>query len=175
MHPNRLSRLEQVNDLLLYRLNSVTRTVGSLVIRLGEGRHGITRREWGVLGLLAVQDGQPLKALTGRARLDKARTSRVVSSLVDKGLVQRVTKPSNRRQVELWLTPAGRTLHDELMPAVRALNQELLQALSEEEVALLDSWLDRLQGQASQILERYTDELPRTQRRKGSAARTPPR
>jgi DNA-binding MarR family transcriptional regulator len=175
MHQNRLSRLEQVNDLLLYRLSGVTRAVGSLVIRLCEGRYGITRREWGVLALLAVEDGLSLMVVVERTRQDKARTSRVVASLVKKGLVQRVAKLSNRRQVELWLSPAGRSLYEELMPTVRGLNQELLQALSEEEVALLDVWLDRLQGQANQMLARYTDELPRTQRRKGGAARLLPR
>lgn len=171
MRSNRLSRLETVNDLLLYRMAGVTRAVGSLVVRLCEGRYGITRKEWGLLGLLAVQDGQTLTELAERARLDKARSSRMVASLVDKGLVRSEARPSNRRQVALWLTPEGRALHDRLLPEVRALNQELLQALDPQEVAMLDSWLDRLQGQASAMLEKYQDEWPRTQRHRGGSAR----
>jgi DNA-binding MarR family transcriptional regulator len=174
MSANRLSRLEAVNDLLLYRLSGVSRTVGSLVVRLCEGRYGITRREWGVLGLLAVQDGQTLSALTELAGLDKARCSRIVASLVDKGLVFSEARPSNRRQLALWLTAQGRALHDRLLPEVRALNQELLQALEESEVALLDTWLDRLQSQAAQMRDKYEAEWPRTQRRQGSAARPRP-
>jgi DNA-binding MarR family transcriptional regulator len=174
MSANRLSRLEAVNDLLLFRLSRVTRTVGSLVVRLCEARYGITRREWGLLGLLAVQDGQTLTALNERAGLDKARSSRIVASLVDKGLVRSEPRPSNRRELALWLTDAGRELHDRLMPEVRALNLELLQALDEGEVALLDVWLDRMQAQASQMRDKYEDAWPRTQRRQGSAARTRP-
>ncbi len=174
MSANRLSRPESMNDLLLYRMAGASRAVGSLVVRLCEGCYGITRREWGLLGLLAVQDGQTLTELTERARLDKARSSRMVTSLVEKGLVRSEAKPSNRRQLQLWLTPAGRSLHDQLLPQVRALNQELLQALSEQEVAALDLLLDRLQGQASAMLDKYQDELPRTQRRKGSVARLRP-
>ncbi len=171
MHANRLSRPETLNDLLLYRMGGVSRAVGSLVVRLCEGRYGITRREWGLLGLLAVQDGQTLTELSERARQDKARCSRIVTSLVEKGLVRSEAKPSNRRQLGLWLTPAGRDLHDQLLPQVRALNQELLQPLSEQEVATLDLLLDRLQGQASAMLEKYQEEWPRTQRHRGGSAR----
>ncbi len=171
MSSNRLSRLETVNDLLLYRMAGASRAVGSLVVRLCEGRYGITRKEWGLLGLLAVEDGQTLTELAERARLDKARGSRMVTSLVDKGLVRSEARPSNRRQLQLWLTPAGRELHDQLLPQVRALNQELLQALGEQEVAALDLLLDRLQGQASAMLEKYQDEWPRTQRHRGGSAR----
>lgn len=168
---NRLSRPESMHDLLLYRMAGASRAVGSLVVRLCEGRYGITRREWGFLGLLAAQDGQTLTELAERARLDKARSSRMVTSLVDKGLVRSEARQSNRRQVLLWLTSAGRTLHDQLLPQVRALNQELLQALSEQEVAALDLLLDRLQGQAGVMLEKYRYEWPRTQRHRGGTAR----
>ncbi len=169
--PNRLQRLDQVDDFLLYRLSNITRTVGSLVVRLCEGRYGVTRREWAVVGLLAVRSKQTLAELFLNTNLDKARASRIMASMVQKGLVHRLSEPSDRRRVTFTLTEAGHRLHAELLPVVRALNRELLDSLAADDIALLDAWIDRLQQRADDIVERHSDQWPRTQRRKGGSAR----
>ena len=55
VNPGQVSRLAQpaaLDDLLLYRLSRLLAVGGSPVIRLCEGRFGITRREWRVRALL---------------------------------------------------------------------------------------------------------------------------
>lgn len=173
MTTSRLSRLDTMNDLLLYRLGRVVVTAGSMVVRLCEGQYGITRREWRLLGQLAVHPRLAPTALAQSAQLDKARTSRAITSLVEKGLLERQVNTADRRQAEVALTDAGRALYDQLMPRVRRLNHELLAALTGEEVTVLDGLLDRLQRRAQAMVNEHHAELPKTMRHKGGRQRGP--
>jgi DNA-binding MarR family transcriptional regulator len=144
----RLTDPQGLDDLLLYRLYRLLAVAGEPVTRLCEGVHGITRREWRVIALLGQHGAMRSSQLAVLALLDRARTSKAVSSLVAKGLLSRSTGVGDGRQVVLALTEHGQSLHGRMLPQVRAINQQLLQALSPEAVAQLDSALDRLQAQA---------------------------
>lgn len=166
-----LSGLETVNDLLLYRLGRLVSTGGSLVVRLCEGQFGITRREWRLLAQLALKPGLSPTELASLASLDKARTSRAIGGLVDKGLLERRPLPQDRRQAELVLTAAGQALYEQLMPEARRINRELLAPLSAAELVQLDGLLTRLQTHASLVVQHNDDQLPRVQRHKGGRSR----
>lgn len=166
-----LSGLETVNDLLLYRLGRLVSTGGSLVVRLCEGQFGITRREWRLLAQLALKPGLSPTELASLSSLDKARTSRAIGGLVDKGLLERRPLPQDRRQAELALTAAGQALYEQLMPEARRINRELLSVLSAAELAQLDGLLTRLQAHASLVVQHNDDQLPRIQRHKGGSGR----
>ena len=166
---SRLGNPASLDDLLLYRINRLLGVAGSMVIRLCEGRFGITRREWRVLAVLGVPGaaaGLLSSQLAERAQLDRARTSRAVTSLVAKGLLDRQTQPGDRRQARVTLTPAGRALHDALFPLVCDINRELLALLDDREVAALDHALQVLQQRADQLVLRST-ALPKADRRRG--------
>lgn len=158
-----------VDDLLLYRISHLLSVAGSMVIRLCEGRFGITRREWRILGLLARTGGLLSSELAERAHLDRARTSRAITSLVAKRLVRREVGGEDRRQARVSLTAAGRSVHDQLFPLVRQINVGLLAPLSGADIARLDAQLDALQAQADRMLQGA--ELPKADRRRGQRAR----
>ncbi|WP_343735629.1 MarR family winged helix-turn-helix transcriptional regulator [Acidovorax sp.] len=163
---HRLVHPQAANDLLMYRLNRLIAVAGSLVVRLCEGGYGITRREWGLLMVLAQQPGLPPAALAERLGLDRARTSRAITSLQNKGLVTRSTMPGDRRQAVLSLTLGGLSLYDSLFPQIKALNQELLSELPPEMVKALDHALAAMQQRAEMLVATRTD-LPRTYRLRG--------
>jgi DNA-binding MarR family transcriptional regulator len=169
MPASRLGQPLALDDLLLYRLSRLTAVSGSMVIRLCEGRFGITRREWRVIALLARQQALLSSELAQRAQLDRARTSRAVTSLVAKKLLRREVGAADRRQARLALTPAGHALYETLFPLVVEINQGLLQALAPAEVARLDASLALLQLQADRMLD--SAELPKADRRRGGRAR----
>ena len=86
--PTPSQRLASVEDMLLYRLSHLTGSAGAMVVRLCEGGYGITRREWGVLAQLHGQpEGVLPSVLAERMQRDRARTSRALSALQAKGLV----------------------------------------------------------------------------------------
>ena len=158
-----------LDDLLLYKLSRLLSVGGSMVIRLCEGRFGITRREWRVIAWLAREQDLLSSQLAERIQLDRARTSRAVSSLVAKKLVRRQTGTSDRRQARLALTERGRALHRELFPLVCEINRGLLSVLPAADVRRLDHMLASLQQQADGMVQ--VAELPKADRRRGARAR----
>lgn len=165
---SRLEAPQSMDDLLLFRISRILGVGGSLVIRLCEGRFGITRREWRIIALLHQGDSLLSSELALRAQLDRARTSRAIGSLVSKKLLTRESRPADRRQAALSLTEKGRTLYAELFPLVFAINQDMLSALASAEVTLLDSALDRLQARADAAVA--ATDLPHADRWRGGRA-----
>ena len=169
MPPSALRDPAGLDDLLLYKLSRLLAVGGSMVIRLCEGRFGITRREWRVIARLAQERELLSSELADSIQLDRARTSRAVSSLVAKKLVRRHTGVADRRQARLALTDQGRALHQALFPLVCEINRGLLAPLSPQEVRRLDAMLAALQLRADAMVQ--VAQLPKADRRRGSRAR----
>lgn len=161
--------LRGLDELLLYQVSRLLSVGGSMVIRLCEGRFGITRREWRVIARLAREQDLLSSELAERIQLDRARTSRAVSSLVAKKLVRRQVGEPDRRHARLALTEQGRALHQQLFPLVCEINRELLSPLTAQERRQLDSMLARLQAQADAMVG--VAQLPKADRRRGARAR----
>lgn len=168
MPSSRLTDPQALDDLLLYRLGRLASTAGTMVVRLCEGRYGVTRREWRALAWLGQQDGVLSSQLADCIQLDRARTSRAVTSLVAKGLLHRVPGQADRREVCLTLTAAGRALYEELMPQVQAINRDLLAPLRAAQTQALDETLRRLQARAERLAAQ--SDYPKADRRRGGRA-----
>lgn len=170
--PTRLARPQRLDDLLLFRLSRFVGVAGAPVIRLCEGGHGITRREWRMLASLAQCPGLLSSELADLTQLDRVRTSRAVTSLVGKGLVNRAAVAGDRRRVRLRLTPAGEATVARIFPEVTQIHHSLLGALNASEQAMLDNFLDRLQDRADALALAGAQMWPKANRRRGRAART---
>ncbi|WP_369407701.1 MarR family winged helix-turn-helix transcriptional regulator [Hydrogenophaga flava] len=165
MATSRLGDPQSIEDLLLYRLIRLVSVAGSPVIRMCEGQHGITRREWRVMAVLQFHGPSLSSELADRAGLDHARTSRAITGLVEKKLLDRMALPGDRRRVRISLTPAGAALYAQLFPEVVQLNQEILSVLRPEEMDVLDDLINRLQARAVQHVAEAN--LPKANRRRG--------
>jgi len=164
-----------LDDLLLYRLSRLLAVGGSPVIRLCEGRFRITRREWRLLATLAQHGGAlGSSQLAEVAQLDRARTSRAVGSLVEKGLISRSQPAGDRRHVLLRLSERGAAIHAELFPLVQRINAELMAALAPAEAEQFDRSLARLQAQAERLQAGACADLPKADRRHGGAKNATP-
>ena len=147
-----LTQPQSISDLLLFRINRLLSVGGAAVIRLCEGAYGISRREWRLLAAMADAGGLMPSQLAQHAQLDRARTSKAITSLVQKKLVH--------------LTASGRALYATLFPQVLVIHHELLGVLTPSEVALLDGLLDKLQASADGVPEHVGG--PKADRRRGS-------
>lgn len=156
-----------LDDLLLYRLSRLIGVAGSMVIRLCEGRFGITRREWRLIAVLASRGELGSSQLAEHAQLDRARTSKAVGSLVEKRLVSRTARAGDRRQVRLGLTAAGEALYDELFPLVTRINADLMGALDADDAARFDASLHLLQARAEALVAQAV--LPKADRGRHAA------
>ena len=143
-----LSQPQQLTDLLFYRLYRLQATAGARVVRLCEGEYGLTRREWRILSFLSTMEGALSSELADHAMLDRARTSRTITRLVDKQLLRRQPKPSDRREVHVYLTDEGRRIAADLFRRVAAINLDILTPLDADERLALSAMLGRLQARA---------------------------
>ena len=133
-----------VHDLLNYRLSCLLAGSGAMVTRLCEGRYGITRREWRLICILAVQGAMSPSELAEQAHLERARVSRHITDLVAKKLVARLGVPDDKRRALVELNERGRKLYEELFPQSVRFNNMVLQALTSAELAVFDVALTRL-------------------------------
>lgn len=148
---DRMNHPQGQNELLLYRIYRIHATAAPAIARMCEREHGITRREWRVLSCLADVEGALSSELAEVVMLDRARTSRALTRLVEKNLVRREPKPSDRREVHVFLTEEGRRVFSALFPRIVAVQLELLAPFSAAQRAQFSELLDLLQVQTLRI------------------------
>lgn len=158
-----------MNELFLFRLNRLASLAGQPLVRMCEGRYGITRREWRLILTLGRHGAMLSTRLAELARVEPARTSRAVSLLADKGLVLREPRPSDRRCIEIQLTDRGRAIFDELHPLVVDLDRRLLAGFDDAERRQLDHLFARLEQQAADF--RVGLDLPKADRSRAARKR----
>lgn len=158
---------------LNYRLQALYAQSGAPVVRMLEGRYGITRREWRLLAWLAESGPKSPSALAEAAQLDRARTSRAIANLVQKGLVQRVAEADDSRRAVVSIRPPGQALYQKVFPVVARLNAQLVEVLDDNELRVLDRALERLTAHARDVNKRVAAEI-KTMRRAGGTRRILP-
>lgn len=163
-----------VDDLLNFRLSQLFASSGAMVIRLCEGRYGITRREWRLIALLAAHGAMSPSELAQRAHLERARTSRHITELVGRKLIRRLADPQDGRRAEVDLTEQGRRLYDELFPQSVRFNCEVLSALTPAELQAFEEALTKLTVTAERIAA-AKPVAEKADRRHGGARRMRPR
>ena len=169
MSESRPGQPDEASELFLYRLARLQAVAVAPVGRLCHARYGVSRREWRLIVVLARHGPVLSSELADLAQLDRARTSRFVSALVDKKFISREVIPSDRRQARVSLTEAGRTLYGEFLPVVVELNRQLLLALEPQEIVQLDGLVERLAERARVNLEAL--DLPKKAAPRGSVRR----
>jgi DNA-binding MarR family transcriptional regulator len=142
---------ETCNDLLSYRVACLLASSGALVVRLCEGRYGISRREWRLIAKLADYGPLSPSDLARHAQCDRPLVSRAIADMVAKGLVSRSNEAGNKRKVTVELTGKGQALHAEIFPQTAAIGSRILQALSPEEVRAFEHALDVLTASAKEV------------------------
>jgi DNA-binding MarR family transcriptional regulator len=94
--------------------------------------HGMEFWEFDVLATLRRSGGETgltAGALNRAAMVTSGAITNRIDRLAAKGLVERAPDPEDRRSVRVQLTPAGRTLIDDLLPLHMANEQRMLTAL----------------------------------------------
>lgn len=106
---------------------------------------GLTVQQYNILRILKGQKGGSLsiQSITNRMIDKMSNSSRIVDRLKNKGLVDRVSCPEDRRQVEVSITPKGEKLLEEVgkkMDIFHGATHEI----SVEEAQTINNLLDKL-------------------------------
>ena len=135
--------------------------------------YGITLTMYRVLAALGERNDQRLSDLASMTSIELSTLSRLVSTMMCRGMVFRERVDGDGRTVAISLTASGRDLVDELIPLATRHEQVGLQNLAPHVVAQLKRSLVAIHDN----LDALEDELPAAKRSSARAAieaRTPP-
>ena len=117
------------NAVRVYLTNSVLR------------EHGLTWTGFVVLWVVWIWDGMETRRAAENAAISKATLTGVVKTLEARGLITRRVSGTDRRLVNLELTPAGTALMKELYPIFNAAEAEVMAGLSPRSLTQLTNSL----------------------------------
>ena len=141
----------RLEDFLPYRLAVLSNTVSTTVARAYDKRFSVSIPEWRVIAVLGRFPGLSAVEVAERTLMDKVAVSRAVTKLIKNGRIDREFADTDRRRSILNLSEDGKNLHDEIAQLALQFERDLLHGFSEEEMANLNSVMERLLARASLI------------------------
>lgn len=99
--------------------------------------HGVTPGQYGILKCLWDENGLTVKQLAERMYLDSSTITGLLDRMEQKGLIQRCPVPTDRRALNVILTPAGKELEGPVSQAIIDANQQVLKDVGDAEAQKL--------------------------------------
>ncbi len=109
---------------------------------------GLSASQHAILSTLSHTDGLPLTQIGQRVFLEKPAITGLVDRLENDGLVSRRRSSADRRVINLYLTPKGRDILEEMNRIALEVDRQLVQVLSEDELANFRDLTTRIWGAA---------------------------
>ena len=142
-----------LKELFSFRLNMLAYMSSKIAALINEREFELDSREWRIIGLLGAFSPFSLQALAREVNVDKSQASRIVSSLIQRGILQRGADETDGRGVQLSLSPAGRAIYRKVFPKAVKRNEALLSVLSDEDRMCLERILTQLTDRAGVLLD----------------------
>ena len=124
--------------------DTARRILGDLTTRLEP--HGITLPQYFVLRELWQEEGLMQRELANRVGVLEPTMVTTLDALERLNLIVRVRSTTDRRKTHVQLTPEGRTMRDTLQGYASDVLEHALQGISNEDIAVLRSILQRVKG-----------------------------
>jgi DNA-binding MarR family transcriptional regulator len=141
----------QLENFLPHRLNVLSSLVSQALTRV-YGEYGIGIPEWRVLvslGQFGVMTG---KAIGARTHMHKTKVSRAVAQLERRKFLTRRANRADLREAFLSLTPAGRTVYEELAPRALEFTERLSEVVSAADRAAFDRAVAQLTERSAKLV-----------------------
>ncbi|MBV9533287.1 MAG: MarR family transcriptional regulator [Bradyrhizobium sp.] len=117
-----------------FRLNRLAAEVSLALSSEYQTRYGLDAPEWRVLATLGFRnDACSAQYISHCTRTHKSTISRAVTTLLGRGLIERVANEDDRREFRLRVTRKGRALYEKLIPRLLRREQEIMSCLSAQE------------------------------------------
>ena len=156
--------------LFSFKLNVLAHRMSQLAALMNQQLFQLDAREWRILGLLGTSSPLSLQTLANEVGIDKSQASRIVTALIERGLLQRNAHDEDGRAIHLSLTPQGKQLYKKAFPKAVQRNQALLSVLSAKDQQLFEQSLDKLSLQAADLLGQARKKNPSQRKRNPKTA-----
>ncbi|HAA44050.1 MAG: MarR family transcriptional regulator [Halomonas sp. 54_146] len=140
-----------LNQFLPYQLNRLADRISQALEELYAESYQLNIAQWRVLAWLSHCDDLTAKKVCAYTNMDKARVSRAIQSLEDRGLISRTPSTQDQRLHNLQLTDAGQSLLNKLVPEAQAWEADLVSTLSVGEYRDFLNIMGKLERQLERI------------------------
>ena len=128
-----------LREYVVGQVNAVTRSMAELA-----ASYGLIPLDFALLRLFLEKEDWTTTQLAGALPVNASRISRVVTKMVDMGLMRRRRLRNDRRIVMLALTEEGKAMTLKLHRRVQAYDARLSEGVSAEEMAVFASVLSKV-------------------------------
>lgn len=136
----------ELGSFVPFRLNRLASEVSEHLAGIYRERFGLDIPEWRVMATVGpTTAGCTAQYIASSTRMHKTRVSRAIAHLEERGLMTRVTRSDDRREMELRLTRAGRRMYSELVPLALERESILLASLTRDQLRAFTTALDCLE------------------------------
>lgn len=108
--------------------------------------HGVTHRQWQVLGWLAMEGELSQVELADRMRIEPPTLVGILDRMQRDGWVRRHASPKDRRKKIIKATPAARPVWAKIVANARDVRREATAGLTENDLENLDRILARIRN-----------------------------
>ncbi len=145
-----MGRLANLNlfEFVPFRLNRLAAEVSSALSTEYAERDGLDIPGWRIMATLGFRgDACTAQYIAHCTRTHKSTISRAVTTLLERGLIERVENENDRREFRLGLTRQGWALYHSLIPRLLRRESEIMACLSEDERAAFIAALSKIERQ----------------------------
>jgi DNA-binding MarR family transcriptional regulator len=143
--------LLKLADFLPHRLNVLSSLVSQALTRV-YGRHGLGIPEWRVLVTLGENGVMTGKAVGAHTHMHKTKVSRAVAQLENRKLVARRANRDDLREAFLSLTPAGRSVYEQLAPRALEFMDRLAEVVAPADRPAFDRAMKQLTRRSADLV-----------------------
>jgi DNA-binding MarR family transcriptional regulator len=115
---------------------------------------GLSLLQCRMLGLIGSNGEMTFKRVYRDTGLEKSHASRIVTSLIEAGLLRKASDPADQRSIVLTPTARGKKLHKQVMLIAVKRNDRWLEVLSPEQRAQFLTCIDLLTQQSRKLAAR---------------------
>ena len=139
----------RLREFLPYRLSVLSNTISRRIADLYDREFGLSIWQWRVMAVTGDAPGISATEIGQRTAMDKVAVSRAVAGLIEIGYLERKASEEDARRSMLYLTPAGKSVYDDIVPMAIAEEQALESVLTPDERRELTRLMEKLAGSAS--------------------------
>jgi DNA-binding MarR family transcriptional regulator len=107
-------------------------------------KHGLTVPQFEVLSTLSLADCTNQQELADRLQVTKGNLVGLIDRLTERGWVERMVVPGDRRVNRVRITKEGKELFDQALPEQLGIVDKMMSQLSSEDLQSLRSLLEKL-------------------------------
>src|SRR5690349_19248700 len=108
------------------------------------GKHGLTVPQFEVLSTLAVADCTNQQELADRLQVTKGNLVGLIDRLTERGYVERMVVPGDRRVNRVRITVSGKELFEKALPEQLGIVDAMMSRLDKNDLQNLRSLLEKL-------------------------------